>query len=123
MFGEKSDGRRTWLAKFYQCVGTIRSLAKQHSAWAKQPSGSASDEARDYFAPLCLYASLVLRWCDPRSAKNNEEKASCARRGVFLTVLSGLLLSQGVAGVSVPQQTDDSREGQSVAEQGNDDTA
>jgi len=85
-------GRRTWLAKFYQCVGRLRLLARQHSA--------SPEEARDYFGPLCLYAALVLRWTDPRKSGRPEEKAAFARRGVFLTVLSGLLLEQGLTGVS-----------------------
>jgi hypothetical protein len=87
---------RAWLAKFYHCVGTLRSLARQHSAYPVEA------EAPDYFTPLCLYAALVLRWCDPRGDVSPEEKASRARRGVFVTVLAGLLLRQGLFGVTVP---------------------
>ena len=85
-------GRRTWLAKFYQCVGRLRLLARQYS--------TAPEEAQDYFGPLCLYAALVLRWTDPRKTESPKEKAAFARRGVFLTVLSGLLLERGLTGVS-----------------------
>ena len=88
----EARGRRTWLAKFYQCVGRLRSLARQYS--------TSSDEATDYFGPLCLYAALVLRWADPSKTEDPEKKAEFARRGVFLTMLSGLLLERGLTGVS-----------------------
>src|SRR5260370_39820308 len=94
--GPKEAGdRKSWLNKFYQSVGTLRSLAKHHCA--------TPDDATDYFAPLCLYAALVLRWCDPRTAADGEEKASRARRGVFVTALSGMLLQEGKIGVTAAQ--------------------
>jgi hypothetical protein len=79
--------RRSWRAKFYHCVSTVRSLARQHSV--------LREEAPDYFVPLALYAALMLRWCDPRDADGDEARAARARQGVFLTLLSALLLDEG----------------------------
>jgi hypothetical protein len=86
----ESRKRQEWLAKFYQCVVTLRSLAQRHLV--------TPDEPRDYFTPLCLYAALILRWCDPRTAKSPDKKSACGRRGVFLTTFAGMLLKEGVAG-------------------------
>jgi hypothetical protein len=81
----KETEETLWLGKFYHYVGTLRALARQHSA--------APDKAPDYFTPLCVYAALCLRWCNPAHARDAAEKAAHGRRGVFLTTLAGLLLS------------------------------
>jgi hypothetical protein len=85
---QRESEETNWLATFYQCIGTIRALAKQFSA--------APDKAPDYFKPLCLYACLALRWYDPRDAGSAEQRAMLARRGVFLASLSGMLLKHGL---------------------------
>jgi hypothetical protein len=92
--------RKDWLGKFYQSVGTLRSLAKQHCT---SRDSASREKATDYFTPLCMYSSLVLRWCDPRTAETAEEIARRARRGLFVTALAGLLLGQGLTGVPIPQ--------------------
>jgi hypothetical protein len=88
---------KDWLTKFYRCVGTVRLLARQHSV---------SPQQADYFAPLCLYAGRVLHWCDPRGDLGDDVKKERARRVVFLSALSGMLLARGLTGAPVPAQDD-----------------
>ena len=91
-FLETRGDRHGWLGKFYQCIVTLRSLAKQHIALPDE------EPAVDYFTPLCMYAALVLRWCDPREVESSQEQALRARRGVFATMLSGMLLPRATGG-------------------------
>ena len=76
--------------EFYRCVGTVRSLARDHRA-------SSGEEAADYFLPLAVYTALMLRWCHPNRTECPRKKAVYARQGVFLTLLAGLTLNEGVA--------------------------
>ncbi len=96
-----SGDRHGWHAKFYQCIGTIRSLARDHSA------APPEQEAPDYFLPLALYTALMLRWCHPNRTDCPRKKAVYARQGVFLTLLAGLVLDEGV--VASPAEAPTSR--------------
>lgn len=78
------EDRRSWLARFAMCVGTVRAAARPYIV---------ADNDQDYFAPLCLYAGLMLRWCDPRSAR---EPSVVARQGLIHTLLAGSLLASGL---------------------------
>ncbi|HEX5270111.1 MAG TPA: phosphotransferase, partial [Gemmataceae bacterium] len=82
--------RHGWPAKFYQVIGTVRSLARDHSA------SPPEQEAPDYFLPLAVYSALMLRWCHPDRTDCPRKKAVYARQGVLLTLLAGLLLNEGV---------------------------
>jgi hypothetical protein len=86
--GFLSDDRHGWQAKFYQCVGAVRSLARDHSASAPE------EGAPDYFLPLAVYCALMLRWCHPGRTDSAPKKAIYARQGVFLTLLAGLVLNE-----------------------------
>jgi hypothetical protein len=93
--GFLSRDRHGWQARFYQCVGKIRALARDRSA------SPADREAPDYFLPLAVYSALMVRWCHPDHGKTEREKTAYAktvyaRQGVFLTILAALLLDEGV---------------------------
>jgi hypothetical protein len=88
--------QRDWLTRCYQYVSTVRSLAQQHVD---------SPDARDYFAPLCIYSGLLLRWCDPRSKASPQDQLASAREGLFATLLSAMMLSSGlIEGVTARQR-------------------
>ncbi len=74
------------LARFYQWIATVRLLSQPYAIGPR---------AQDYFAPLCLYAALMLRWSDPRSAAP-EERSAAAADGLIQTILSGMLLRNGM---------------------------
>jgi hypothetical protein len=84
-----SADRRGWPAKFYQVIGSVRALARDHSA------SPPEEEAPDYFLPLAIYSALMLRWSHPNRTKDQKKKEVFARQGVFLTLLAGLLLNEG----------------------------
>ena len=83
--------RRRWQAKFYRCVGTVRSLLQDHRA-------SSGEEAPGLLpAPGRVHRTSMLRWCHPNRTECSRKKAVYARQGVFLTLLAGLTLKEGVA--------------------------
>ncbi len=73
--------------------------------WPGSIAPPAGGRRRTTSGRLCLYARPARCWTDPRKTERPEEKAAFARRGVFLTVLSGLLLEQGLTGVSAARST------------------
>lgn len=75
-----SPSRGDWPGCFRQCLTTLRSAARPYIA--------AADES-DYFLPLCLYTSLMLRWCDPGQATDRRQ---AARQGVIHALVAGSLL-------------------------------
>jgi hypothetical protein len=77
---------QNWLARFYRCICAVRMLAQPYVV---------SERSQDYFAPLCLYAALMLRWADPATAPA-DERPLIAREGVFSVLLAAILLGNGM---------------------------
>jgi hypothetical protein len=82
-------GQRGWPGLFRQCVATLRSAARPYVV---------DSNGRDYFLPLALYSALMLRWCDPQTTRDEEQRRVVARQGVIHALAAGALLDGVLAG-------------------------